>query len=174
MFLAKKIGTQMDAVITGVEDFGLFAQGVELPAEGLVHVDSLADDFYRFDRNTHSLAGYRSGNRYRLGDVIRVEVAHVDVDRRELDFRVVKKVGHAGGHTNPKRQRGSGERGQRSEVRGQEAGNRGQRTEDRRARPGGKGNRSRASDGRDRTKSHGRRRKSRPGKRERQAKRKDR
>jgi ribonuclease R len=82
----------MDAVITGVEEFGLFAQGVELPAEGLVHVDTLDDDFYRFDRDSHSLAGYRSGNRYRLGDVIRVEVAHVDVDKRELDFRIVKRL----------------------------------------------------------------------------------
>jgi ribonuclease R len=99
MFLAKQIGTQMDAVITGVEDFGLFAQGVDLPAEGLIHVDSLGDDFYRYDRETHSLAGHRQGNRFRLGDVIRVEVAHVDVDRRELDFRIVKKVGHAGGKT---------------------------------------------------------------------------
>ncbi|MCI0361071.1 MAG: ribonuclease R [Planctomycetaceae bacterium] len=99
MFLAKKIGSQMDAVITGVEDFGLFAQGVELPAEGLIHVDSLGDDFYRYDRVTHSLAGHRRGNRFRLGDVIRVEVAHVDVDRRELDFRIVRKVGHAGGET---------------------------------------------------------------------------
>jgi ribonuclease R len=98
-FLAKKIGSQMDAVITGVEEFGLFAQGVELPAEGLIHVDSLGDDFYRYDRVTHSLAGHRRGNRFRLGDVIRVEVAHVDVDKRELDFRIVRKVGHAGGET---------------------------------------------------------------------------
>jgi ribonuclease R len=92
MYLAKRLGEQMDAVITGVEEFGLFAQGVELPAEGLIHVDTLGDDFYRFDRDSHSLAGYRSGNRYRLGDVIRVEVAHVNVDTRELDFRIVKRL----------------------------------------------------------------------------------
>ena len=91
-YLAKRLGEQMDAVITGVEDFGLFAQGVELPAEGLIHVDTLDDDFYRFDRDTHSLAGYRSGNRFRLGDLIRVEVAHVDIDKRELDFRIVKRL----------------------------------------------------------------------------------
>jgi ribonuclease R len=93
MYLAKRIGEQMDAVITGVEEFGLFAQGAELPAEGLIHVDTLDDDFYRFDRQSHSLAGYRSGNRYRLGDVIRVEVAHVNVDTRELDLRIVKRLG---------------------------------------------------------------------------------
>jgi ribonuclease R len=162
MFLAKKIGLEMDAVITGVEDFGLFAQGTELPAEGLVHVDSLADDYYRFDRDTHSLAGYRSGNRYRLGDVIRVEVAHVDVDRRELDFRIVKKIGHAGRHTNPKRQRGSGgergDRGQRTADRGTQTGN----------RRGRQGERGRSANNKGSSKSEGRR-KSRPGKSERQA-----
>ena len=63
-YLAKRIGETLNAVITGVEDFGLFAQGVELPAEGLIHVDTLDDDFYRYDSATHSLAGYRSGNRY--------------------------------------------------------------------------------------------------------------
>jgi ribonuclease R len=96
-YLAKRIGETMDGIITGVEDFGLFVQGIELPAEGLVHVDTLDDDFYRFDSRTHSLAGYRSGNRYRLGDRVRVQVAHVDVDRRQLDFRIVKRLVHAPG-----------------------------------------------------------------------------
>jgi ribonuclease R len=95
-YLSKRIGETMEAVITGVEDFGLFAQGVELPADGLIHVNTLDDDHYRFDSATHSLAGYRSGNRYRLGDLVRVEIAHVDIDRRQLDLRLVKRTGHAG------------------------------------------------------------------------------
>ena len=49
-YLSTRIGTTLEAVVTGVEEFGLFVQGIELPAEGLVHVSSLADDFYRFDR----------------------------------------------------------------------------------------------------------------------------
>lgn len=91
-YLNRRIGDQMEAVITGVEKFGLFAQGIELPAEGLIHISALQDDHYRFDTRSHSLVGNREGNAFRLGDVIRVEVARVDVDRRELDFRVVKKV----------------------------------------------------------------------------------
>ena len=92
-YLNGRIGQQMDAVVTGVETFGLFVQGIELPAEGLVHVDSLVDDYYRFDRTTHTLAGYRSGNSYRLGDLLRVAVARVDLERRELDFRLVVRKG---------------------------------------------------------------------------------
>jgi ribonuclease R len=90
-YLSERIGTEMDAVITGVESFGIFVQGLELPAEGLVHVDSLSDDYYRFDRASHTLAGHRSGNSYRLGDLLRVVVARVDMERRELDFRLVER-----------------------------------------------------------------------------------
>jgi len=90
-YLSTRIGEEFDAVVTGVETFGLFAQGIEMPAEGLVHITTLSDDFYRFDRRTHSLTGNRSGNMFRLGDRIRVAVARVDVERRELDFRIVER-----------------------------------------------------------------------------------
>ncbi len=89
-FLSKKIGEQMDAVVTGVEEYGLFAQGLSLPAEGLIHIQSMQDDFYNYERKSHSLTGRRAGNSFRLGDQVRVEIARVDVDRRELDFRLVK------------------------------------------------------------------------------------
>ncbi|MCC7086660.1 MAG: ribonuclease R [Pirellulales bacterium] len=95
IYMSSRVGEQLDAVVTGVEEFGLFVQGVNLPAEGLVHVATLADDYYRFDRRSHRLEGHRSGNSYRLGDMVRVEVARVDIDRRELDFRIVQKKGRA-------------------------------------------------------------------------------
>jgi len=91
-YFSSRIGEEMDAVITGVEPFGMFVQGLRLPAEGLIHIDSLTDDYYRFDRAGHTLTGYRHGNTYRLGDVVRVAVAHVDLDRRELDFRLVERA----------------------------------------------------------------------------------
>ncbi len=59
-FLSKKIGNQMDAVVTGVESYGMFVQGLELPAEGLIHVETLEDDDYQYDSTTHSLTGARS------------------------------------------------------------------------------------------------------------------
>jgi ribonuclease R len=90
-YLASRIGETMDAVITGVEEFGLFAQGIELPAEGLIHISSLAGDYYRYEKASHSLVGRRAGNTFRLGDTVTVTVARVDIDRRELDFRLVAR-----------------------------------------------------------------------------------
>jgi ribonuclease R len=116
-YCAEHIGEEMDAVITGVQDFGIFAQGRQIPAEGLIHVSTLTDDYYDYDSTTHTLAGKKEGNQYRLGDLVRVEIARADIDRRTLDFRLVGLVKHAarpkipgkrrvGSHPGGKRARG--------------------------------------------------------------------
>jgi ribonuclease R len=89
-YLEDKVGLEMPANITGVERFGLFCQGVEIPADGLVHITALdRDDHYDFDEATFSLVARRSGRRYRLGDRVRVKIMHVDIDRRSLDFAIM-------------------------------------------------------------------------------------
>jgi ribonuclease R len=92
-YLSDKIGMELDGVITGVENFGMFITGVTIPAEGFVHMSALTDDYYRYDRAGHVIAGFRSGNSYRLGDAVRVAVAAVNVDTRELDFRLLARTG---------------------------------------------------------------------------------
>jgi len=89
IFLTRKLGERFDAVITGVADYGFFAQVERFPAEGLVHISSLTDDYYVFDADGHALEGRRGGKRFRLGDRVQVEVARVDVQKRMLDFRLV-------------------------------------------------------------------------------------
>ena len=93
LYLQDKVGTKLEGVVTGVESYGLFVMGTELPAEGFVHITSLSDDYYKFDKSGHVIKGFRSGNTYRLGDMVTVAVASVDVERRELDFRLLGKKG---------------------------------------------------------------------------------
>lgn len=88
LFLQSRVGEVMEAVVTGVEAFGLFVQGIDLPAEGLVPRDSLPEDRYRYDRRSHMLAGHRAGNSFRLGDRVRVVVAKVDLERRSAEFHL--------------------------------------------------------------------------------------
>lgn len=87
-YLSTRLGEKLDAVITGVADYGFFAQAEQFPAEGLVHISSLTDDFYRHDEEHHALFGQRTKKRFRLGDRVRVIVSRVDVQRRMLDFRL--------------------------------------------------------------------------------------
>jgi ribonuclease R len=90
-YLSDRLGLILDAVITGVAEYGFFAQGKEFPAEGLVHVSSLGDDYYQYDADGHLLEGRRHGQRFRLGDEVRIEVVRVDLQRRQLDLRVADR-----------------------------------------------------------------------------------
>jgi ribonuclease R len=93
-YMATRIGDVIPMVVTGVEDFGVFAQGVEVPAEGLVHVRNLPPDAYRFDRSTMTLAGRREGNAFRLGDKIDCIVTKVDRELRSIDLRIAPGASH--------------------------------------------------------------------------------
>ncbi len=96
-FLKDRVGEEFDAIITGVEAFGLFCRGVEIPAEGLIHISALVDDHYHYDQSHYSLIGRREGNQFRLGDRIRVAIARVDVDQRSLDYKLAQKPGGTSG-----------------------------------------------------------------------------
>src|SRR5262249_41517706 len=87
-YMSHRVGDEFDAVVTGVQGWGFFCQAVEVPAEGLVHVSTLDDDQYYFEAAALQLTGRRSGRQFRLGAKVRVVVAHVDVNRRQLDFRL--------------------------------------------------------------------------------------
>ena len=87
-FMSDKIGQRMTAVITGVEAFGVFAQGMEIPAEGLIPLTNLPPDQYHYERGTRTLTGHKAGNEYRLGDQIQVQVSVVDPDKRLLEFEI--------------------------------------------------------------------------------------
>jgi ribonuclease R len=90
-YLSERIGHEMEVIITGVADYGFYGAAEELPVEGLVHVSTLTDDYYYFDEASHSLNGRRTKRRYRLGDRVKVKVVRVDLQRRQLDFRVLRK-----------------------------------------------------------------------------------
>ncbi len=89
-FMADKIGDEFTGFITGVAPFGIFVELVEHFVEGLVHVSSMADDYYRFLEQTHTLRGENTGKTYRLGDQVAVQVIRVDMQRRQIDLGLVE------------------------------------------------------------------------------------
>ena len=90
-YLSDRIGEEMDALVTGVENFGLFVQGIELAGRRTRPCRHAQRRLLSL-RPRHAHPGrHRSGNSYRLGDLLRVVVARVDLERRELDFRLVER-----------------------------------------------------------------------------------
>jgi ribonuclease R len=98
-FMADKVGDEFDGYITGVAPFGLFVELTDHFVEGLVHVSSMADDYYRYLERGHTLRGENTHRVYRLGDHVRVRVVRVDQERRQIDLglvEILERVGRAG------------------------------------------------------------------------------
>jgi ribonuclease R len=85
-FMADKVGDVFDGYITGVAPFGLFVELSEHFVEGLVHVSTMADDYYRYNEQGHTLFGESTRKVYRLGDRVRAQVIRVDMERRQIDL----------------------------------------------------------------------------------------
>jgi ribonuclease R len=89
-FMADKVGDEFEGYITGVAAFGLFIELVEHFVEGLVHVSTMADDYYRFVEGGHLLRGENTQKTYRLGDKVMVQVVRVNMDVRQIDLGLVE------------------------------------------------------------------------------------
>lgn len=85
LYLQHHVGEIFEAIITGVEDYGFYAQLVLWPIDGLVRLETLpADGLWYYEEASRSLIAKRGGQRYRLGDRVRLRVIDADVDRRDL------------------------------------------------------------------------------------------
>ena len=80
----------MEGIITGIQEYGLFVQIDEFQLDGLVHIRTLADDFYELDKKKLSLIGSRNGKVYSFGDVVNVKITKIDLLKREVDFVIVQ------------------------------------------------------------------------------------
>jgi ribonuclease R len=89
-FMADKVGDEFEGYVTGVAAFGLFIELVEHFVEGMVHVSTMADDYYRFVEGAHLLRGENTQKVYRLGDKVKVQVIRVNMDVRQIDLGLVE------------------------------------------------------------------------------------
>ncbi|MCM0648405.1 ribonuclease R [Clostridium swellfunianum] len=89
-YMSDRIGQEFDGIISSVTNFGFF---VELPntIEGLVHISDLDDDYYVYDEKRLSLIGERTKKIYRLGDEVKIKVTKVDIEFREIYFKLVEE-----------------------------------------------------------------------------------
>ena len=89
-FMADKVGDEFEGYVTGVAAFGLFVELIEHFVEGMVHVSTMADDYYRFVEGGHLLRGENTHKVYRLGDKVTVQVVRVNMEMRQVDLGLVE------------------------------------------------------------------------------------
>lgn len=84
-YMAQFVGEEFDGVISGVTAFGIFVE-LENGVEGLVHVTTMANDYYAYVEAQYALIGERTGQAYRLGDEVSVVLVRANLEERNLDF----------------------------------------------------------------------------------------
>jgi ribonuclease R len=85
-FMSHKIGDNLIGVISSVTEFGVFVELEKFYIDGLVHITSLGEDYYRYEADNRQLVGDSSGKTYQAGDRLEVQVARVDMDQGKIDF----------------------------------------------------------------------------------------
>lgn len=93
-FMQDKLGEVYEGVISAVTEWGLYVELDANKCEGLVPVRDLADDYYDFDEKNFCLIGRKYHNKYTLGDIVKVQVARADLDKKQLDFALVVDEGN--------------------------------------------------------------------------------
>lgn len=85
-FMKERIGEEFDGTISAVTAFGIFVALDAVYIEGLVHVSELGEDYFQFDNVKHQMLGERTGQRFRLGDRLRVRLVRADLETNKIDF----------------------------------------------------------------------------------------
>jgi ribonuclease R len=83
--LSDKIGQTLDCVVSGLAGFGLFVQCRKFGIEGLVRLEDLGPDTWKFDSRTQSVVGLNSGTSIHLGRAMKVRIVSVNVPGRQLN-----------------------------------------------------------------------------------------
>ncbi len=89
-FMKERIGDVFEGVISGVTAFGFFVELTDIFVEGLVRVTSLHDDYYQYHEKRYCLVGERTHKTFRIGDKVSVRLERVEVERRHLDFGLIR------------------------------------------------------------------------------------
>ncbi|MDC9580815.1 ribonuclease R [Xenorhabdus sp. PR6a] len=112
-FMQDQVGNIFTGLITSVTGFGFFVRLHDLFIDGLVHVSTLDNDYYRYDNVGQRLIGESSGQTYRLGDEVEIRVEAVHMDERKIDFTLLsttRKARNQGKTARNKAKKGAPER----------------------------------------------------------------
>lgn len=90
-FMSERLGQIFEGTISGVTEFGLYVEVNENKCEGMVPLRDLDDDYYEFDERNFCLWGRKHHRKYSLGDAVKIRVARANLDRKQLDYALVKE-----------------------------------------------------------------------------------
>ena len=90
-FLGDRLGMEYDGTISGINKFGIYVEIDENKCEGMIPFRDFDDDFYEFDEKNYCARGRSTHKIYRLGDPMKIRIARVNMEKRQVDFALIEK-----------------------------------------------------------------------------------
>ena len=89
-YLQNNIGEEFSGIISGLTEWGMYVEIIANKCEGMIRLRDLNDDFYVLDEKNYCIIGQRRKKKYQLGDEVTIMVKKVDLNKRQIDFTLVK------------------------------------------------------------------------------------
>ena len=90
-YMADKVGQEFEGTVSSVTSFGMFIE-LENTVEGLIRLANMKDDYYIYNQDTYTIMGERTHKTFKIGDSVRIQVENVNVDFRDIDFKLIAKL----------------------------------------------------------------------------------
>ncbi len=95
-FMADKIGEEFDAHISGVTEYGIYAEVDDNHCEGFIPVHVISSEGFYFDDKNFCLIGRQTHRCFSLGDPVRIKVTSANLYRKQLEYELISQIASCG------------------------------------------------------------------------------
>lgn len=88
-YIGKHIGDEYEGIISGMVQYGMFVEIMEILVEGMIRFRDIEDDYYEYDEKRHIAKGRRRGKTFKAGQRVRIKVVRVNKESKKIDFVLV-------------------------------------------------------------------------------------
>jgi len=89
VYISKFIGEELEGIVSGVTDFGIFVEVANTTCEGLIRLKDIQGDFYTYDEKNYCVKGSQTRTVYRIGDKVKVKIRKVNLEKREINLILI-------------------------------------------------------------------------------------
>ncbi|MEX0811457.1 MAG: ribonuclease R [Chitinophagales bacterium] len=88
-YISERIGESFEGIISGVIQRGIFVELVENKCEGFISARDLSDSDMEYDESKVCLTDTRTGDKYQIGEDLKVRVVGTNIEKRQIDLETV-------------------------------------------------------------------------------------
>ena len=91
LYVSERVGEIFEGTVSGVAEFGMFVKMNENQCEGMIPIDQIPGDRFRFDPDKFCIIGSKTKKEYNFGDEVTVRIKNVNTEKRQIDLEFIEK-----------------------------------------------------------------------------------